>query len=68
MQVVVSSGVFMKEGGFREPFAYHVSVQYICSRRGKMSFHLHRYLYELLVLFPVLYFSFTAENSLGMAA
>ena len=35
MQVIVSSGVFMKEGGFREPFAYHVSVQYICSRSRK---------------------------------
>ena len=32
---------------------------------GKMSFHLHRYLYELIVLFLVIFFSFTAENSLG---
>ena len=65
MQVIVSSGVFMKEGGLREPFSYHVSVQYICSLAGKMSFHLHRYLYELIVLFLVIFFSFTAENSLG---
>lgn len=35
---------------------------------GKMSFLLNRYLYELIVLFLVLSFSFTAENSLGMAA
>ena len=35
MQVIVSSGVFMKEGGLREPFSYHVSVQYICSRSRK---------------------------------
>ena len=35
MQVIVSSGVFMKEGGLREPFCYHVSVQYICCRSRK---------------------------------
>ena len=58
----------MKEGGFREPFAYHVSVQYICSRSRKDELSPSPLLYELLVLFPVLYFSFTAENSLGMAA
>ena len=59
----------MKQGGFREPFAYRVSVQNIfVFVEGKMSFHLNRYLYELIVLFLVLSFSFTAENSLGIAA
>ena len=58
----------MKQGGFREPFAYHVSVQYICFRSRKDELSPNRYLYELIVLFLVLSFFFTAENSLGIAA
>ena len=57
----------MKEGGVRQTFSYLVSSIFVLVA-GKMSFRLHRYLYELIALFIVLSFSFTAENSLGMAA